>query len=306
MRYRRIVASCMVSLLSLYACSPQTSPSKEAEPGVEAPAAASSATATSEPMESQGVSTPVPGESATPLKDVVSAEDLAEYFDEYEFAVALLGDGVSQVAYNEESATRRFSPYSTFKMANALICLEEQVVFAGDSMRRWDGTEYGLSEWNQDQDMASAMKSSCVWYYRQLAREVGKKAMKRRLNELDYGNGDVSGGADEFWLESSLLVSPQEQMDFIIRLYRNELPFSQDNMDYVKSIIRQEDCPVDVYGKTGSSSEGRGWFVGYALLDEAPCFFAAYLEGEGVDGPSVRDKMVELIQERLDGRGTAP
>ncbi len=241
--------------------------------------------------------TSAPEETSISLNELISAEDLGVYFDEYAVATMLLSDGVSAIAYNEPLSTKRYAPYSTFKIANSLISLEEKVVSVDDSMRKWDGTQYSIPNFNQDQDMSSAIKYSCVWYYKQLAREVGKTAMQKHLNEIGYGNMDISGGIDTFWLGSSLLISPQEQLDFIIRFYNNELPFSKDNIEYVKSIIRQESYPIELYGKTGSSGKGHGWFVGYAIFNEKPYFFATYIEGKNVDGPLVRDKTAEILSQ---------
>ncbi|MDR2908567.1 MAG: class D beta-lactamase, partial [Oscillospiraceae bacterium] len=131
-----------------------------------------------------------------PLDELLSTEDLASYLDEYPVAVMLLSDGVSQITYNQQLSSERYSPCSTFKIANSLIALEEGVVSIDDSMRKWDGTQYEISDFNRDQDMSSAMKYSCVWYYRQLAKEVGNTSMRNYLSEIGYGNMDISGGID--------------------------------------------------------------------------------------------------------------
>ncbi|GHV03012.1 hypothetical protein AGMMS50229_00930 [Campylobacterota bacterium] len=236
------------------------------------------------------------GSKALPSNKLISVEDLAPYFDQYLNAAMVLSDGVSSVIYNESFSARQLSPYSTFKILNALIALEVGVVKIDNSIRKWDGTKYDRVELNQDQDLASAMRYSAVWYYQQLAREIGKNNMQNYLNKIGYGNMDISGGIDRFWLSSSLLISANEQLDFIIRLYYNRLPFSQKNMEYVKSIMRQSGYPIEVYGKTGSSGNGDGWFIGYALLNNKPYFFATYIAGNGATSPQARDKTIKIIE----------
>gem|GEM_PF-6249480 len=71
-------------------------------------------------------------------------------------------------------------------------------------------------------------------------------------------------------------------------------------MEYVKSIMCQEGYPIDIYGKTGAFGKGQGWFIGYTLINEAPYFFASYIEGNGVDGPLVRDKTIEILCDILN------
>lgn len=283
-------------LLSLQACA-------EPVPNVEPPAATSAAPvpAIASPSPTVLPPTPVPEAVPIPLADRVSPEDLASYFEDYTNAAMLLSDGISQVAYNASFAKERHSPYSTFKIPNSLIALEEGVISVGSSTRQWDGTAHNRPELNQDQDLASAMKHSCVWYYQELAKEVGSVAMRKYLENIGYGNMDISGGIDSFWLGSSLAISPEEQLDFIIRLYHNDLPFSDENMDYVKSILRQDGYPLELYGKTGSSGRKQGWFVGYVLLDGAPCFFTTYIEGKDVSGLLAREDTVKIIVDLLIG-----
>jgi beta-lactamase class D len=297
MRYLKNVMLSLIYIIYLGGCAKNTLPNVESTSSTSAePSASTSQEQTPAPVPEETVA---PEETAIPLNELISADDLAAYFGEYNVATMLLSDGVSQVTYNEPLSAKRYSPYSTYKIVNSLISLEEKVVSIDDSLRKWDGTQYSLPNFNQDQDMASAMKYSCVWYYQQLAREVGKTAMQNYLDEIGYGNMDISGGIDTFWLGSSLLISPQEQLDLIIRLYNNELPFSQDNMEYVKSIMRQEGYSVEIHGKTGSSGNGQGWFVGYAILNEKPYFFATYIEGKNVEGPLVRDKTAEILNKLL-------
>ncbi|MDR0949428.1 MAG: class D beta-lactamase [Lachnospiraceae bacterium] len=246
--------------------------------------------------------TTIQGEKKVPLDELLSTEDFASYFTKYPVAVMLLSDGVSQITYNEQLSTERYSPCSTFKIVNSLIVLEEKVVSIEDSMRKWDGTHYEIPDFNRDQDMRSAMKYSCVWYYNQLAKEVGTTTMQNYLREIGYGNMDISGGIDAFWLDSSLLISPKEQLDFIVRFYNNDLPFSQENIEYVKSIMLQEGYPFELYGKTGSSSNGYGWFVGYAIFDDSPYFFVTYIEGEKINGSLVREKTTEILNRVLSNK----
>jgi beta-lactamase class D len=39
-------------------------------------------------------------------------------------------------------------------------------------------------------------------------------------SKISYGNQDISGGIDQFWLSSSLKISPKEQADFMEALYK--------------------------------------------------------------------------------------
>jgi beta-lactamase class D len=114
-------------------------------------------------------------------------------------------------------------------------------------------------------DMKSAMKVSCVPYYQELARRVGDARMQEMVILLNYGNKDISGGIDEFWLTGSLSISQVEQIDFLRRLCGSELPVSLRSMEITKKIMLQEETPeFTLRGKTvGRLDEPSiGWFVG--------------------------------------------
>lgn len=70
------------------------------------------------------------------------------------------------------------------------------------------------------------------------------------------------------WLESSLKISPIEQVELLRKFYENSLGFSDRNVDAVKDAIRiSSSASGTLYGKTGTGRiEGmdvNGWFVGY-------------------------------------------
>ncbi|MBD5074736.1 class D beta-lactamase, partial [Xanthomonas citri pv. citri] len=79
---------------------------------------------------------------------------------------------------------------------------------------------------------------------------------------LSYGNEDISGGIDQFWLQSSLTISPLEQETFLEKLAKEELPFDKPVMKIVKRMMIQEEGDhYTLYGKTGTrlTDMGLGW-----------------------------------------------
>ena len=81
------------------------------------------------------------------------------------------------------------------------------------------------------------MRHSTVWVYQQFAREIGEVREKEYLTRIQYGNADPSGGVDRFWLDGALRISAMEQVDFLRKLYRNELPFKVEHQRLVKDIM---------------------------------------------------------------------
>lgn len=128
-------------------------------------------------------------------------------------------------------------PASTFKILNALIALEEGAIDSVDTVVRWDGVEREVADWNRDLDMDEAMRVSGVWFFQEMARRVGGSAMARHVRGVGYGNGDIGGGIDRFWLDGDLRVTPNDQVEILKLLYAGQLPFSSHNQSEVRRIL---------------------------------------------------------------------
>ncbi|ANE48683.1 beta-lactamase [Paenibacillus swuensis] len=186
--------------------------------------------------------------------------------------------------YNPERSETRYTPESSFKIPNALIGLEEQAVADEYEVKRWDGVVRAFETWNRDHSLASAMRQSAIWFYQDLARYIGPVAMQRHVDEMQYGNRDISGGIDTFWLNSSLKISAREQVDFIEDLVEETLPVQKQHMKTVKRMmIAEEQDEYTVHGKTGTrlSDMGLGWFVGYVETDKDTWVFATNVDSSG-------------------------
>ncbi|GAA0834906.1 class D beta-lactamase [Bifidobacterium pullorum subsp. gallinarum] len=186
--------------------------------------------------------------------------------------------------FNPGRSQQRFTPESSFKVANALIGLEVKAVADEYDVKRWDGIARDFPVWNRDHSLASAMRDSAIWYYQAMARDIGQVPMQHYLNRINYGNRDISGGIDTFWLDSSLKISAIEQADFIERLVEEDLPFQKKTMKTVKRImIDDEQDEYTIHGKTGSrlSDMGLGWYVGYVETDRNTWVFATNVAESG-------------------------
>ena len=183
--------------------------------------------------------------------------------------------------YDRNRCRERFVPASTFKIVNALIALDTGVATDGDYTIAWDGKSRGIAVWDRDHTLGSAFAVSAVWYYQEIARRIGPDRMQSYLDAIGYGNGDISGGIDQFWLTGGLRVSPVEQISLLVRLYRNQLPVSVRSQEIVKDIMVQRQGEGYVLrGKTGWKTLDReiGWYVGYVEKDGAAYFFATNVE----------------------------
>ena len=238
----------------------------------------------------------------TPSQD----SQIGKYFKGYDgcFVIYNITDD-NYFRYNKEKCKKPVSPCSTFKIMNSLIGLETGVVEDENTMFKWDGKKRFLESWNRDHTLASAIKNSVVWYYQRLAEKIGKKRMQYYLDKVNYGNKDISGGLTTFWLNSSLKISPDDQVKFLTKLYKNQLPFKKRNMEIVKKIIIQKQTKTTTFsGKTGTAMvDGKttiGWFVGYVKKDGKEYVFAVNIEGkDGATGSKARGIAEGILRELL-------
>jgi len=127
---------------------------------------------------------------------------------------------------DEARARKGFLPASTFKIPNALIGLEVGSITDENEMFHWDGKPKLRAEWERDHTLASGLCESVVWMFQEVARRTGKQRMREWIDRLEYGNRDIRGGIDLFWLQGNLRVSAMQQVDFLRRLAEGGLPMS--------------------------------------------------------------------------------
>lgn len=222
--------------------------------------------------------------SVAPAASKLDMPNFKSYFNEYKGAAFLIEneDGVCLGEYNHEFLDRRISPYSTFKILNSLIFINEGLVENQSSVIKWDNTRYQIESWNSDQTLRSAFENSVVWVYHKLSKKVSREKYKEYLTKAYYGNCDVKTDQTDFWLNSSLKISMKEQVDFLRNFHNGKLGFPDKATAVVKDIMKcYETDAYTVYGKTGTG-QGTNLFVGYVEDHNKNVFyFATYLYNEG-------------------------
>ncbi|NBJ95154.1 class D beta-lactamase [bacterium 1xD42-62] len=218
------------------------------------------------------------------------------------------------VIYNSELALTRSSPCSTFKIISSLIALENGIITPKDSTRIWSGEVFWNEDWNKDIDFSEAFRTSCVWYYRQVIDDIGKDIMKKELDKLQYGNCDISDWEGQlntnnnnraltgFWIESSLMISPKEQVEVMERIFGADSDYSEETQYELKQVMlvpKQESADISIYGKTGmGKTDGivvDAWFTGFAESEEGNIYFCVHLgRTDGMDVSSLRAKEIAV------------
>ena len=180
---------------------------------------------------------------------------------------------------DEARAKQRFLPCSTFKIPNAIIGLDEGSITDENEVFHWDGKPKPIPEWERDHTLGSGMKYSVVWMFQEIARRTGKARMKDWMERLEYGNRDISGGIDLFWLQGGLRVSAMEQVQMLHKLAEGRLPATQRSQRLVRdALVLEKTRDYTLYGKTGTQPTGPNainWWVGWVERKGRPVAYFA-------------------------------
>lgn len=251
--------------------------------------------------------------------EIVDA-DWSEYFNGLNGA-AVVYDASSRryTMYNGDLALTRRSPCSTFKIISSLIALENGIFESEDSTRTWSGEIFWNEDWNKDIDFSEAFRTSCVWYYRQVIDDIGKDMMQKELEKLQYGNCDISDwegwlntnnnnrALTGFWIESSLMISPKEQVEVMERIFGDNSGYSEETQNELKQVMlvsEQERTDISIYGKTGmGKAEGivvDAWFTGFVEGTEGKIYFCVHLgrtDGMNVSSSGAKEIAIQIVSD---------
>lgn len=206
------------------------------------------------------------------------------------------------------------TPASTFKIPHALIALDTGVI-RPDTRMPWDGSAQPFPSWQRDHALESSIRSSVVWFYRRTAAQIGRGRMRERLAALDYAADRFERDVTAFWLDGDLAVTPLEQLAFMRRFARHELPVSPAHIDIVKSAMRMPEGtienalgthafalawpgPATVWAKTGNGAVDGvrvSWMVGLVEARGERYAFAGRVRGPGVTGSTSGADLVSRV-----------
>ncbi|MBZ9895077.1 MULTISPECIES: class D beta-lactamase [unclassified Mesorhizobium] len=203
----------------------------------------------------------------------------------------LIADAQSgKTLYQNGVCDQRFSPASTFKVPLSLIGYDAGIL-SDEHTPSWD-YKPEFKAVKRDHKTVDPMiweRDSVLWYSREITRRLGPESFAGYVSKFGYGNADVSGdpgkndGLTHSWVNSSLKITPVEQVDFLRKLLAGKIPVSAKAHDMTKAILPSFKAgDWTVQGKTGSTRGGEGgkdrrslgWFVGWAQKNGRQIVFA--------------------------------
>lgn len=222
-----------------------------------------------------------------------------------------------EVLHRDGPCDHRNSPASTFKVALALAGYESALLTDAqtpqwpyqESYKSWD------ADWKKKPtDPTAWLKDSVVWYSRLLVQKMGRRKLQNFVDAFDYGNRNLSGTVDfkeplpeAVWVDSSLRISPVEQVDFLRKLVNRQLALQPATYDKALAVIPVYPGPNGwtIHGKTGTGTQDLpghfqyGWFVGWAEKGDRKVVFASLVKDDAkqddVAGIRARDQFIPQL-----------
>jgi len=246
------------------------------------------------------------------IKKSLNEINLTEYFQGIE-GCAVIYDEIKNeyLIHNPKLSEKRVSPCSTFKIVSTLIGLKSKTLEDENTILEWNGMHYPTEEWNQNLTLKQAFQVSCIWYFREVIDKSGEEFIQQTLSALSYGNCDTSQWAGNnvntgynelngFWLESSLLISPREQVDTMLSLFNHNAKMYKDFTPTIKKIMEIDNSlsNTKIYGKTGTGTE-KAWFVGFFEKESQPYYYAILLydsNSDNISGQKAKEITLNIIE----------
>ena len=138
--------------------------------------------------------------------------------------------------------------------------------------------------------------------------------MQRELDKLQYGNCDISDWEGRlntnnsnraltgFWIESSLLISPKEQVEVMERIFGDNSVYSEETQSELKQVMlvpEVSSANISIYGKTGMGKASGivvdAWFTGFAESTTGKIYFCVRLgRSDGMNASSSLAKEIAI------------
>jgi len=204
----------------------------------------------------------------------------------------------------EAGQNKRLPPCSTFKVAAAVMAFDAKILTL-DRVFAWNGVQDPRPECNQAQTASSWMERSVIWVTQVLTQELGMSRVRDYLAKFAYGNQDFSGGLDQAWLCTSLLIDSREQARFMSDLWQEKLPVSHGAQRLTKQIlVVQTSGQSKLSGKTGSGTwedTDLGRYAGILQCPRGEYVVVLDFQGacQGPGGLTAR----QLVMDRLRQKG---
>lgn len=139
--------------------------------------------------------------------------------------------------------------------------------------------------------------------YTALIQKIGRTEILKTIDSLHYGKGIVSAKLDSFWADNSLVITADEQLGLIKKLYFNELYFQKRSQEIFKKMILREDnanYKLSYIAAADAAQNNACWIVGFVEENKHPFFFVLHTNANSnidIVGKNIKTLKSILIQQ---------
>ncbi len=141
--------------------------------------------------------------------------------------------------------------------------------------------------------------------YKAIIAKIGRQQILKVLDSLHYGKGIASADSTHFWEDGSLVITPDEQLGLIKRIYFKELFFQKKSQEKIKKMILMEDNSnyrlSYITGIDTTAGKNTAWVLGYVEENQHPYFFV--LNTKANTSTNLTDNNINLLKKILLQQG---
>jgi beta-lactamase class D len=237
--------------------------------------------------------------AACSQNNVTEDDSLRKYFDSAKVkgSFGMFDNGAGHFTIYDLPRFRdsSYQPAATFDILQSLIAIQTGII-KDDTAILFSG-----------QTLLQAFQSNDEKDFRELAPRIGKDTLKKWIDSLGYGNKDISGSLDAFWLNNHLKITSDEQLGLMKKLYFDQLPFFQHTQLLVRRMMQAENnanYQLRYKSGRGTMEDGHsvGWIVGWIEENKHPYFFVLNLESPRT-AMDIRNTGVSIVKSILGQMG---
>lgn len=162
----------------------------------------------------------------------------------------------------------------------------------------------GFDQGKLNADSNTWVSLDSTYFYQQLMQKIGRTALLQEIDSIHYGKGIVSASMDSFWRDASLVITPDEQLGLMKRLYFKSLPFQKRSQELFMKMILKEDnsnYKLSYLVATDTIQGNQAWVVGYVEENLHPYFFV--LHTSATDAKDLKNRNINLLKSILINEG---
>lgn len=235
---------------------------------------------------------PAPARADPPV-DLASA--FARAFEGVDACVALRDvQPGAEIAMSDPSACQRRAPAcGPLDLPVTIVALDRGVLPDVGAPVKRDRPEAGDPP--DGVSPRDAFRNDDPWVFETLRDRIGAESLDRSLAAMRYGDAEGQNrGAERRYPE----VSPREQVEFLAKLKRGELPTSSESQARTVDIVPSEQVGEVRIATLRSVCAGAAWAVGWIDRPQrASVAFAALVRGVGLSAQETADRTRALLSD---------